>query len=272
MEEMIRRDQSADKVSGACVSALSDRFVSRGLVKSALNSAKEQIAAEEKTRELAPCAYRLSLLSEAAVTGIYKRGKEYMTAEDLIRYAEETRRMRPVEETPEEACDLPVASETESSPAAMEVAPNSLKERSAELVQRGIELGKTWFDVTPNTVKSGKRFPLSAFAAVAAIAVSLMLIVAGALMVTSAETKISTLNSEIATLSAEVDDLESKLETQHDLMEIRRIAVEEYGMVEETYLKMDYVTLDSEEEIQVYNGEKDRKVGLAAILSAIGWK
>ena len=69
-----------------------------------------------------------------------------------------------------------------------------------------------------------------------------------------------------------VKELETKLETRSDLMEIRRIATEEYGMVEQDYLRMEYVALESEEEIRVFNREKNGGVGLSAILSAIGWK
>ena len=76
-----------------CVSALSQKFASRGLVRSAILEAEELMEAEEHTRSIAPDAYRLSLLSEAAVAGLYRRGKPNMETADLIRYAEESRRM-----------------------------------------------------------------------------------------------------------------------------------------------------------------------------------
>ena len=114
--------------------------------------------------------------------------------------------------------------------------------------------------------------PLSAFAAILAIAVSLMLIVASALMITHTETKISQLNSDISTLQAEVRDLEGKLEAGADLMEIRRIAVEEYGMVEEDYLRMERLSLGASETVEVYEEKRNGELGLSAILSAIGWK
>jgi hypothetical protein len=91
-------------------------------------------------------------------------------------------------------------------------------------------------------------------------------------MITHTETKISKLNSEISTLRSEIDDIEGKLEASADLMEIRRIAVEEYGMVSEDDLKMDHLSLKSAEDIRVYEQERNRELGLSAILSAIGWK
>ena len=100
----------------------------------------------------------------------------------------------------------------------------------------------------------------------------MMLIVASALMVTNAETQISKLNSEISSLHTEVSDLRSDLESQTDLMAIRQTAIEQYGMVEENFLKMDYITLDTSEMVEIFQSNRSRNVGLSAILSAIGLK
>ena len=67
-------------------------------------------------------------------------------------------------------------------------------------------------------------------------------------------------------------ELKSDLDVKHDLQEIRRIAVEEYGMVEEDHLKMERLSLDSAEEIRVYEQTRNQEMGLSSILSAIGWK
>ncbi|MBE6634292.1 MAG: hypothetical protein E7620_08145 [Ruminococcaceae bacterium] len=272
MEQLSQRNPARGVSPEACVTALSRQFASRGLAKHALEEAKRQIAAEEKTRELAPCAYRLSLLSEGAVAGVYKRGKDTMSAEDLVRYAEESRRMLPVSEEPETEMVIHRLPEKTEETAVTTVASKGLRQASADLIKKGREMYRVWFDATPNTVKSEKRFPLSAFAAVCAVAVSLMLIVSGALMVSSEKTQISRLNGEIAELSAEVADLEEDLKNTSDLMEIRRIAMEEYGMVEEEYLRSEYLTIESEEKIEVFETKKKNQLSLDAILSAIGWK
>ena len=55
-------------------------------------------------------------------------------------------------------------------------------------------------------------------------------------------------------------------------MEIRRIATEEYGMVSEEYLKMDYIELERDEIAEVAGGKRKDGIGLAGLLSAIGMK
>ena len=216
--------------------APTERFASECLARAAQAGAAEMITAEEKTRALAPCAYRLSLLPESTVDAVYKQGKEYMSADDLLRYMEETRSLlhQAEEDEPQSDGESDPCEEVRAVAVAEPVSLRAVAAKGRELVSR-------WIDVTPNTVKSEKKFPLSAFAAVIAIAVSMMLIVTGALMVTTAEAEISSLNSEISSLTNEVEELETKLETRSDLMEIRRIATEEYGMVDQQYLRMQYI-------------------------------
>ena len=272
----------SDFAPEVCVSALSAKFASRGLAKSADLEAAQMMEAEEKTREMDPCAYRLSLLSDAAVRGIYRRGKAVMETEDLLRYAEESLRIRqkenPVEELPSvyetaEAVLEPAEVRTVAPMTAFQKELAEVKELPARAVAFLKERFPLWFRFkAADTSGETKKIPISAFAAILAISVSLMLIVASALMVTHTETKISKLNSEISKLQAEISDLEGKLEANADLMEIRRIAVEEYGMVEEDHLKMERLSLDSAEEIRVYEQTRNQEMGLSSILSAIGWK
>lgn len=261
-----------------CLSALSQRFASRGLAKSALLEAEKQIEAEAKTREIDPCAYRLSLLSNAAVTGVWRRGKDVMNGADLVRYARECRRLEMNEREEEqlsvyEAAEATALKET----APVERGVGDRKKAGRSLLPTAVtfvrEKFPKWFDLSEaDTSYEQKKFPFSAFAAIAAIAVSMMLIVASALMVINTETKISQLNADIASLSEEITDLQSDLESGYDLMEIRRIAVEEYGMVEETYVRMDCVSLESEDRVEIFENDGEKEIGLAAILSAMGWK
>ena len=129
----------------------------------------------------------------------------------------------------------------------------------------------TWFAVEkPDSSSNRRRFPISAFATILTIAVCMMMVVAGSLMLTNAESQVNQLNVDIDRLQGEITDLRSEMESNENLLRIREIAVEEYGMVGEEYLKMDYISMKREEQIEVFSGEREDHVGLSALLSAIG--
>ena len=51
---------------------------------------------------------------------------------------------------------------------------------------------------------------------------------------------------------------------------IRQIATEEYGMVNEEFVRTQYITMETEDSIETYEEEKNEGAGLSALLSAIG--
>ena len=131
----------------------------------------------------------------------------------------------------------------------------------------------SWLDFSrADTSKESRRFPLSAFAALVAVAMSLMLIVASSILVTNGESGVNDLKKEIDMTSIELAKLRSDFEVQNDLLEIRRIAVEEYGMVSKDFLKSEQIELAAEDSVEQFEEEPREKVGFAALLSAIGIK
>ncbi len=266
------------------LAAISDRYASRGIAKVVRQEAEGQIKREREARELAPKAYRLSQYSDRAVGGLYRRGKDAMSGEDLVRYVEETRSMR-VSDADFSLCeesecrppvrDLSVPSEEEL----LECLPverkslQTVKALPAAICKRVKEGIPTWFDSSAaDTSRNRRSFPLSAFVSLAVVAMCLMLIVASNVMLTHAEDKLNALTVEIDALTAEVADIEAEMNVKTDLLLIRDIAIKEYGMVGEEYVRMDYVTLYQKDVIEAYDGNGGFGVGLAAILSAIGIK
>ena len=45
-----------------------------------------------------------------------------------------------------------------------------------------------------------------------------------------------------------------------------------WDIIEEEYLKMDYISIQSEDSVEVFEDERPSRVGLSALLSAIGIK
>ena len=80
------------------------------------------------------------------------------------------------------------------------------------------------------------------------------------------------LTVEVNELAGEVLDLKSELDVKNDLRVIRDVATEEFGMVEEKYVKMQYLSMGSGDSIEVFEEKKQETVGISAILSAIGLK
>ena len=271
------------------VQTITQSFAARGVAKAVAAQSAQQIEKEKETRKFAPTAYRLSSMSDAAVSGRYRHGKETMSGRDLIQYFNETRAIRtrgedfsiaPVED------ENVFAGEAEKSLRAVVKYEEraTVKEKIAalpaqikQLPSRTIQFIRTsapaWFDFSPvDTTQGTRRFPLSAFAAIVAVAVSLMLIVASSVMIHHGEKRVSQLTVELSELAVEVSDLQSELDVKNDLLAIRSIATEEFGMVEEQYVKMQYLSMGSGDSIEVFEEKKQETVGISAILSAIGLK
>lgn len=261
------------------LAALTERYADRGLAKSAQKSAEEQMMREQGTVALDPDAYRLSGLTEAAITGRYRHGKELMNSADLIGYFSETRERRIqnadfTQNTGMESCEAEESEKTALTAIASEL---TIRERvSAEIQNLPAKIKESlpvWFNIArADTSNEKRRFPFSALASIAAIAASLMLIITGAIMVTSAEEDLSLLQREVDLMENEVAEMRSDMNVENDLLEIRRIAVEEYGMVEEEYVKMDYVSVRADDEVESFEPDRSDKIGLDALLSAIGIK
>lgn len=264
--------------------ALSERYASRGIARAVKNDAKEQIKREQETRSIAPDAYRLSKYTDRAVDSIYRRGKEAMDGDDLIRYFEETRSLR-VSDADFSVCEEPISEAPVRDLAAFEEEENITLAPIEQKLLRGARalpttLCKrvkdgfpTWFDFSAaDTSANRKSFPLSAFASLVVVAMCLMLIVASNVMITRTEDKLNSLTLEIDAIAAEVADLEADMNVQSDLLLIREIAINEYGMIDEEYVRMDYISLHGEDVIEAYDDGEEEKIGLSALLSAIGIK
>ena len=269
--------------------AIAAQFSSRGLVKSVEKDTEAQILRENQTRAEEPEAYRLSELSEGYITARYRHGKDTMSGNDLLEYFCETRARRtqnadfsesaPSDEEivrgeAEKTCVLSVKSDNAPEIAERIAAlPQKIRTLPEETVEKIKLSTPIWFDKSrPDTKSERRRFPLSAFAAILAIAMSLTLVVASSVLVNHAEGRLNTLKIEVSQVSSEVSDMKSDLSVQHDLLALREIAVNEMGMVDEDFVRTEYVSNHSEDSIVILEEEEEKNVGLSAILNALGIK
>ena len=106
-------------------------------------------------------------------------------------------------------------------------------------------------------------------AAIAVFAISMSLIVSGSVMVGEATGQVGRLDSQISALKAEEADLQGKLDLKYTVEQIEADA-KELGMVKRQHAESEYISLDSEDQIEIYDDGEKENVGLSALLSAFG--
>ncbi|MBQ8311045.1 MAG: hypothetical protein IJX80_08545 [Clostridia bacterium] len=272
-----------------CVQAISERFCGRGLAYAVHAEAAEQERRERKTASLQPVAYRMSTLSESYISARYRHGKDMMSGGDLLEYFRDTRAMRtqnadfscvcPADDAifageEDKACVPAVRSTAVPSVRArIALLPGRIKALPAQAMEKMRASHTAWFDHTKaDTSREARRFPLSALAAIFAVAMSLMLIVASSVMINQGESRVNTLKRELTAITGEVSELRSDLCMENDLFAIRDVAVNEYGMVSEEYIRMEYLSAGQADSVEVFEEEPEQTIGLSAILSALGIK
>lgn len=290
---LARKNTTTDKngivINDPEMRGITDRFANRGLVNSVKRDEETQIAREAQTRADEPEAYRLSECSEEYIDARYRRGKDLMSGEDVLQYFREghDRRVRNVDFSAEPPSDdlvrcgdaekpyKPVLRAEERPTVRQRLA--MLPQLTRELPGRAIEKVKLsytdWFDGSrADTSKETRGFPLSAFAAILAVAMSLMLVVASSVMIYHGESRLNSLKIEVSALTGEIQEMKSDLSADTDLLAIRDIAVNEYGMVSEDYVRQEYVSGTAEDSIVIYGDEESQSIGLSALLNALGFK
>ena len=136
------------------------------------------------------------------------------------------------------------------------------------------EFSKEWFLFDGGAeVREGekRRMPKKVIPTILAVTLSLLLVVCSSVMVSRASAEVSALEDKIDELSFEIRDLEGKLEVKNNMLDIKKIAVEEYGMISAGYASSRYVDVREDEKIDgVGKGDK-KESWLTELLRAIGF-
>lgn len=115
-----------------------------------------------------------------------------------------------------------------------------------------------------------KRIPKSVFLTLAVVTVSLLLVVCSSVMVSRASSDVSKLEYKIEQLQESKRDLEGKLVEKNDMLDMQKIAVEEYQMITRGYVKSKYLDVTGEEKIEIFDGSGDEESFVVTLLRAIG--
>ena len=262
-----------------CIAELRTRYRGRAVSGNAKNEAA-MLDKRESEQEAALESYILfdsrSKIADSYRSGEYN-GSKYMTSDDFVRYFKSRRafympKVQESEEAKAEAVKNSSVPQRKNGASPASPAESGSKEGHIErLLSAGKELILKWFPVERTegrTEGRRMRFPVSALAGIAVFAISMSLIVGGSVMVGDATAEVGRLDSEIASLEAQYDDLEGKLDLKYTADGIEADA-KELGMVKRQYADNEFVTIENEDEINIYD-EKEENVGLAALLSAFG--
>ena len=91
-------------------------------------------------------------------------------------------------------------------------------------------------------------------------------------MVSRASAKVSKLEDKIESLEDTRNDLQTDLELKNNMLEIQRIAVEEYGMIKGDYAASRYLDITEDEKIEVYESREESEGIISRLLRAVGLK
>lgn len=266
-----------------CITELRARYRGRAVS----SNLKNEIAAIAK-REAANCEnssenYVLfdsrSKIVDSYRSGVYN-GSKYMTSDDFVRYFKSRRAFYmpstvKAEEAKAEAAKnsaVPARKNGASSTGLVSSESGSKEGHIQGLWSSAKELAKKWFPIERRGDRAeGIRFrvPVSAMAAIAVFTISMSLIVSGSVMVGEATGQIGRLDSQITSLKAEEADLQGKLDLKYTVEQIEADA-KELGMVKRQQVDSEYISLDSEDQIEIYDDGEKENVGLSALLSAFG--
>ena len=271
MEQTLQARKPHYTACAAYVEALCQRYKDRGIAAHVRLDAKRQEREEALSHAMAPGAYIMAeRVSDGKAdkyrTGLYK-GERHMTADDFVRYYHDQRSykmpnysVRAVEadrgqeaeqggQSPKKALWLTV---TEQMPQSVR------KYLESPATARLAELSRDWFPSEKEQKcekAERKKMPAGVLGAMLTVTLCCVMIVGSSVMV-SLDKQYTTLNTELS--------------LKNDMLEIERIAVEEYGMVRSDFVSTQVLTTQSENTVEVYEPTSEFGQGLSNLLSAIG--
>lgn len=266
-----------------CIAELRARY--RG--KAISNNAKQEAAALKERDALSEGSSTdrfvlfdsRSKIADSYRSGVYN-GSRYMTSDDFVRYFKSRRAFyspsayKAQEEAAKAAENSAVpARKNGATPSSLTQGESGSKESHIRgLISTAKQFAENWFPMERKEGRTeGKRFklPVSAMAGVAVFALSMTLIVSGSVLVGTSEGEVGRLDSQIASLKAEKADIEGKLDLKYTVEEIEADA-KAMGMIKRQYADNEYITLNSDDKIVIYDNGEDENLSLSTLLSAFG--
>ena len=268
------------------VDALCKRYKDRGIAAHVRTGAKRQEREEALSHATAPGAYIMAeRVSDGKAdkyrTGLYK-GQRHMTADDFVRYYHDQRSYK----MPNYSIRVAAAEQKEveltggQSPkkalwlTLTEQMPESVRKYlESPATARLAEISRDWFPIEKEQKcdkSEVKKMPVGVLGAMLTVTLCCVMIVGSSVMVSLSLREASILQNKLDALDKQYTTLNTELSLKNDMLEIERIAVEEYNMVRSDFVPTQVLTTQRENTVEVYEQSSEFGQGLSNLLSAIG--
>ena len=259
------------------IDMLCEKFKNRG-IKSGLSDAKS--AEIRRNAELLGLEIDSVSANDEKYRTLKIDGKAYMSCDDFAAYYKDLRgyRMpnfysRAEKEYDEAEAEAKAVQESGRPPKkALWLAIKRRTKAGAREFVDGYIVSEARKQVEEEVVEGKKgKMPRGVVSTMAVVTLSLLLIVCGAVMVSRASREVSMLAEDIEELMEIRDDLATDLEVKNNMLDIKRIAVNEYNMISRDYATSRYIDVTEDEKIVLYDKGSSGESIVSTILKAIGF-
>ena len=286
MEHIMQAKKPHYTACAEYVEALCKRYKDRGIAAHVRTDAKRQEREEALSHAMAPGAYIMAeRVSDGKAdkyrTGLYK-GERHMTADDFVRYYHDQRSYKmpnySVRATAAEQQEAEVTGGQSPKKALWltltEQMPESVRKYlESPATARLAEISRDWFPIEKEQKcekSEVKKMPAGVLGAMLTVTLCCVMIVGSSVMVSLSVREASILQNKLDALDKQYTTLNTELSLKNDMLEIERIAVEEYNMVRSEFVPTQVLTTESENTVEVYEQKSEFGQGLSNLLSAIG--
>lgn len=278
---MARKDTCA-----YCIEELCEEFKNRGIAeKIASDTEKSRLKTDRAKKKYLPDV-KISPKSKKYKTGIHN-GKPYTSSDDFARYYKDLRDQnlpQPKAREGQEDADIKnSAADNQKLQSKKEMRLAIIKIVKDKLAAWGIfplrplkfiEESNKGFD-GDNPQNRGrakhKKLPRGVLPTISLIAVSLLLIVTSSVMVSRMESDVARLESKLEKLQAYDSKLATDLEVKNNMIDIKKIAEEQYHMLGVEYKESRYLYIERDDSIQLGDTEV-KQSAFIRLLQALGLK
>ncbi len=145
--------------------------------------------------------------------------------------------------------------------------------RDNERIDAAINRAVAWLEIDDKACRverKAKRLPIGVMAAMLCLAMSLMLIVAGAVISSKANMELYDAENRLASLKSTEAELSRRLELKNDLRYIEEEARGRLGMIDREHASVLTVDDKREDKVEIYRPSGGR-TAISALLNALGF-